>query len=446
MSISIESAHSSSEQALIESSNLSSEQALIESATLSIEQAQQAILNVLPKQELALARLAFLQQEDRLPVVTVVGKYNHGKSRLLNELIGEAAFTVADKRETIDLNRHHHEGVTWLDAPGLDADVAEGDDRHAERALWLEADIRLMVHAAKEGELDASETALMRDLQQDEQLMQRRTLFVLTQIDQVASDESLQKILKELAAQFAEQAIYPVSSVRHRKGIEQDKPLFVEKSGFVQLRQALAQVLAQVPQARHHEKSQRLAQLSQALTQHDQACQRQLQHLQERIQLRNQGFTEELKAMLIKADEDLQQIYIAPAIDHSMDVDDISQTLQWTRGKQERSRVHIAYSRACIQIRTVLAKYGNLNLPKAQQVESKALSTVMVAVMGVSLKNRHDLQRLFSVEGRAKLFADFYHYYECSDDYQALQKAIATAQVAVQASQKAIAALAVFKV
>ncbi|MDO5679524.1 MAG: 50S ribosome-binding GTPase [Pelistega sp.] len=419
---------------------------LVESANISLQQAQQAILNILPKQYIAVARLASLQQKERLPVVTVVGKYNHGKSRLLNELIGEAAFSVADKRETVDLNRHNHEGVTWLDAPGLDADVAEGDDRHAERAIWLEADIRLMVHAAKEGELDATEAALMRDLQHNEQLMQRRTLFVLTQIDQVASDESLQKILAELEGQMAEQIIYPVSSVRHRKGIEQDKPLFVEKSGFPQLRQALAEALAHVPQARHHEKVQLHTQLSQELTQHNQACQRQLQHLQERVKLRDQGFAEELTAMLIKADEDLQEIYTAPEVDHAMDVDDISQTLQWTRGKQERSRVHIAYSRACIQIRTVLAKYGNLNLPKAQQVESKALSTVMVAVMGVSLKNRHDLQRLFSEEGRVQLFADFYHYYELSDDYQALQKAIAAAQAAVQACEQAIAALTVFKV
>ena len=411
----------------------------------SLEHAQQAILNVLPNQFQALKRLAYLQQEDRWPVVTVVGKYNHGKSRLLNELIGEAAFSVADKRETIDLNRHHHQGVTWLDAPGLDADVAEGDDRHAELALWLEADIRLMVHAAKEGELDAAESELMRDLQRDEQLMQRRTVFVLTQIDQVASEANLQLIQTELSGQIGEQSIYPVSSVRHRKGIEQDKPLFVEKSGFPELRQVLAEVIANVPQARAHEKSQLLTQFSQALMQHHHSRQQQLQHLQERLQVRNQGFVTELKAMLLKADEDLQEIYITPEVDHAMDVDDISQTLQWTRGKQERSRVHIAYSRACIQIRTVLAKYGNLNLPKAQQVGSQALSTVMVAVMGVSLKSRHDLKRLFSEEGRAKLFADFYHYYELSDDYLASQKSITLAQEAVQASQDALNALSVFK-
>ena len=416
----------------------------VESANLSLEQAQQAILKILPTHNLPVARLAFLQQRDLLPIVTVVGKYNHGKSRLLNELIGESAFTVADKRETVDLNRHGQEGVTWLDAPGLDADVAEGDDRHAERAIWQEADIRLMVHAAKEGELDATESALIVKLQADEQAMQRRTLFVLTQIDQVANDENMQKILAELAEQMGEQIIYPVSSVRYRKGIEQDKPLFVEKSGFPQLRQALADAVAGVPQARSHEKATLRAQLQQALEQKHQSNQQQLAHLQERVQARTQGFCEELKAMLIKADEDLQEIYTPPAVDHANDVDDISQTLQWTRGKQERSRVHIAYSRACIQIRTVLAKYGNLNLPKEQQVASQALSTVMVAVMGVSLKDRYALKELFSEAGRAKLFADFYHYYELSDDYKALQKAIASHQEAVHASAQALEALKVF--
>ena len=68
----------------------------------------------------------------------------------------------------------------------------------------------------------------------------------------------------------------------------------------------------------------------------------------------------------------------------------------------------------------------------------------MVAVMGVSLKDRYALKELFSEAGRAKLFADFYHYYELSDDYKALQKAIASHQEAVHASAQALEALKVF--
>jgi hypothetical protein len=41
------------------------------------------------------------------------------------------AFSVADRRETVALAECLHEGVCWLDAPGLDADVHTEDDDHA---------------------------------------------------------------------------------------------------------------------------------------------------------------------------------------------------------------------------------------------------------------------------------------------------------------------------
>jgi hypothetical protein len=81
-----------------------------------------AILSVLPERAHDLARLRVLAGQGDWPVVTVVGKYNHGKSRLLNELIGANAFAVADRRETVALSARVHEQVRWLDAPGLDAD------------------------------------------------------------------------------------------------------------------------------------------------------------------------------------------------------------------------------------------------------------------------------------------------------------------------------------
>ena len=120
------------------------------------DRAESAVLAALPGRAHDLARLRVLAAAG-LPVVTVIGKYNHGKSRLLNELIGHAAFGVADRRETIALAEHAHDGVCWLDAPGLDADVHTADDDHALQAIWLRSDIRLFVHAAKEGELDAAE-------------------------------------------------------------------------------------------------------------------------------------------------------------------------------------------------------------------------------------------------------------------------------------------------
>ncbi|MGC8068895.1 hypothetical protein, partial [Salmonella enterica] len=77
---------------------------------------------------------------------------------------------------------------------GLDADVALQDDSHAQEATWLQADVRLFVHAAKEGELDAAERHLLQALREDQQRTRRQTLFVLTQVDQMSDDEQLAKV------------------------------------------------------------------------------------------------------------------------------------------------------------------------------------------------------------------------------------------------------------
>ncbi len=99
------------------------------------------VLAVVPGRAHDLARLRVLAQVQAAPTVTVVGKYNHGKSRLLNELMGRDVFAVADRRETVTLSEHHHAELRWLDAPGLDADVALQDDSHAQEATWLQADV-----------------------------------------------------------------------------------------------------------------------------------------------------------------------------------------------------------------------------------------------------------------------------------------------------------------
>lgn len=140
------------------------------------------MIALLPEHAERIYRLGTLIDGDQPPTIAAIGKYNHGKSRLLNELIGSKVFEVADKRQTIKLESFVHQGVSWLDAPGLDADVTGEDDLAAMRGAWLESDVRLFVHAAKEGELDAKELDLLEELLADDANTQRRTLLVLTRM------------------------------------------------------------------------------------------------------------------------------------------------------------------------------------------------------------------------------------------------------------------------
>jgi tRNA U34 5-carboxymethylaminomethyl modifying GTPase MnmE/TrmE len=210
------------------------------------------VVAVLPDRAHDMARLQILLGHDE-PIVTVIGKHNHGKSRLLNELFGQEVFAVADKRETVELSDRVHQGVRWLDAPGLDADVGTDDDRHAMHAAWLHADVRLFVHAAKEGELDAKELVLFAELRADSVRTRRQTLFVLTQVDQLASDAELQRVSDTISRQLPGIALNAVSSERNRKGIDEGKKLFVDKSGITQLHAELDRALGHVPDSRAFE-------------------------------------------------------------------------------------------------------------------------------------------------------------------------------------------------
>ena len=402
----------------------------------------QVVLSVLPSRNQDLQRLEILSHEPAPPTITVIGKYNHGKSRLLNELMGLDVFAVADRRETVTLAEHMHDDVRWLDAPGLDADVAEADDDHAHRATWLEADIRLFVHAAKEGELDAAERTLLQVLQADQARSRRQTLVVLTQVDQLSDDEHVDKVVHAIQAQAPEFALHQVSSTRHRQGVEQGKQLLVARSGVPQLQSVITEALAAVPAARTHE-TQRLYDEMRAELQglHAEAMQR-VQQLQALQQKQGQDFESGLLAVLRKVEQDLQPVLDVKGADDALVPDSFENMFKLTAGKRERAHIQIAYSRACIAINAHLVKHGVVELPAEQQTSVGSLDTVMVAVMGVSVKYRDDLRRIFcEAAGRARLVQDFTRYFESSQDRLDLSRQIDDGKARLDAVDKAQAAL-----
>ena len=110
--------------------------------TTQFDALKSAILPLVPQHTQSLVRFHAILEAGDIATVTVVGKYNHGKSRLLNELINEDVFKVADKRETTQLSDYLYNQVRWLDAPGLDADVHHTDDEFAKIAIWQHAVIK----------------------------------------------------------------------------------------------------------------------------------------------------------------------------------------------------------------------------------------------------------------------------------------------------------------
>lgn len=405
-----------------------------------------ALCQVLPAHQRGIARLAYLAaavQQAAEPTVTVVGKYNHGKSSLLNALLGHEVFAVADRRETVQLQPHQHAGVTWLDAPGLDADVASGDDALAEQAIWLYSDIRLLVHAAKEGELDQAERSLLAALQRDAQHSQRQTLLALTQIDQLADEATSERVCHALAAQLPSHGPalpswtwLPISVTRHRKGTQEGKRLLVEKSGIPSLQAQLAQALAAVPAARQYEWLQLYTELRAALQTHTDQAQSQLAAALLRQLQQRQAFDKDLAAVMHKVHQDLQPVLNTEGPDRALEPDSFANMFKVTAGKQERAKLQVAYSRACIDIDGVLIQHGVTSLPPAQRIEVESLNSVIVAVLGISVKFRDDLRQIFSPTGQARLQQEFGRYYSLCEEQAALQAQIDAAAAALAHSQQ----------
>jgi hypothetical protein len=357
-----------------------------------------------------MARLEIWLGHDE-PIITVIGKYNHGKSRLLNELIGQEAFAVADKRETVRLSDRVHQGVRWLDAPGLDADVGTEDDRHAMHAAWLHADIRLFVHAAKEGELDARELALLAELRDDSERTRRQTLFVLSQVDQLPSEAELQTVSSAISAQFPGIALNAVSSARHRKGLDESKKLFVEKSGIPLLHAELDVALAQVPAARGYEICLLFEEIRGELEQVARERATSLEAARAMQFEQRRALDQGLANIIRKVGSDIEVMLDALGVDYGSIRDSAKDAYASTAGKRERAHIQIAYSRACIEIDSFLAGHGVIGLPTEQETVARALNSVMIAVMGVSVKFRKDLRRMFCTDaGRERMQRDFTHY------------------------------------
>lgn len=175
-----------------------------------------------PTSESDLRRLNYIHRNGEAPPrIAVLGKYNHGKSALLNALVGIDHFKVADKRQTLAISEYEHDGVVWVDTPGLDADPTESDDREARKAAFEIADFLFLVHQVTAGELDKYEISAYMQLANQDRNCRQKMALVLTKIDD-ADPAEVSKVENECRAQLQnnlelrELDIMSVSAVRYR--------------------------------------------------------------------------------------------------------------------------------------------------------------------------------------------------------------------------------------
>ncbi|NOG30573.1 GTP-binding protein [Halomonas sp. TBZ9] len=207
---------------------------------------------MLPSSAANIRRLSVLLDSGEKPKVAVFGKYNHGKSTLLNAMIGQEVFKVADKRETISVSQFDHDDVTWIDTPGLDADVKGEDDRRAMTAALERADILCLVHNVKAGELDRSEMKLYRQLMRQDSNYRSKLVLVLTQIDQVTSDDLI-KVVNTINAQLPDLKIVEVSAMRYIRGNRENKDGFIKASGMLEFQSYLNSLKLEISRLRKTE-------------------------------------------------------------------------------------------------------------------------------------------------------------------------------------------------
>lgn len=168
--------------------------------------------------------LSQIIDDKRYVKIAVAGRMNHGKSSLLNSLIGDNIFKVQDIRETTANSRYElFEDVLLVDTPGLDANI--NDDAIANVA-YESSNIILFVHNYNVGDFHNSEA------------FGDRFILVLTGKDAVTDQNDREliklKLLKDIK-QFCglhNFPIFEVSNTTFMKGKSENKEKLITYSGI----------------------------------------------------------------------------------------------------------------------------------------------------------------------------------------------------------------------
>ena len=182
--------------------------------------------------------LSQIIDDKRYVKIAVAGRMNHGKSSLLNSLIGDNIFKVQDIRETTANSRYKlFEDVLLVDTPGLDANI--NDDAIANVA-YESSNIILFVHNYNVGDFHKGELEALKRIADfhNSEAFGDRFILVLTGKDSVTDQNDREliklKLLKDIK-QFCGLQNFPtfeVSNTTFRKGKLENKEKLITYSGI----------------------------------------------------------------------------------------------------------------------------------------------------------------------------------------------------------------------
>lgn len=182
--------------------------------------------------------LSQIIDDKRYVKIAVAGRMNHGKSSLLNSLIGDNIFKVQDIRETTANSRYElFEDVLLVDTPGLDANI--NDDTIANVA-YESSNIILFVHNYNVGDFHKGELEALKRIADfhNSEAFGDRFILVLTGKDSVNDQNDREliklKLLKDIK-QFCGLQNFPtfeVSNITFMKGKLENKEKLITYSGI----------------------------------------------------------------------------------------------------------------------------------------------------------------------------------------------------------------------
>lgn len=192
--------------------------------------------------------LAIRNGHGSLPRVVVYGVYNAGKSSLLNALTGHVEsefFATRDIPETKTSKSLDHQGIRYIDTPGLDVDEA---DTQAAEAGVDQADILIFVHKLASGPIQANEMHTLQKLIESHAKPQH-IICVLTGAERVSQQhellESIQVQLQQLVPGCVPNL---VSNIMFQKGVRESKQPLIHHSGIPQLLELLHEHVRKIEQ------------------------------------------------------------------------------------------------------------------------------------------------------------------------------------------------------